>query len=167
MPLRLRGGRAPFVAIATFPPFQRGNLPRRRKRFICLCEEAKRRSNLPGGWVSARHILLSLVVGYFAYAQYDALFIPYRRRCRHFPRRRKRFICLCEEAKRRSNLPGGWVSVRHILFTLVVGYFANAQYDVFFLFSVILSMSSEQTCLQGFANEDIHKAQAFCKNAKR
>ena len=32
---------------------------------------------------------------------------------------------------------------------------------------VILSMSSEQTCLQGFANEDIHKAQAFCKNAKR
>ena len=25
--LRLRGGRAPFVAIATFPPFQRGHLP--------------------------------------------------------------------------------------------------------------------------------------------
>ena len=34
MPLRLRGGRAPFVAIATFPPFQRGNLPRRRKRSL-------------------------------------------------------------------------------------------------------------------------------------
>ena len=31
---------------------------------------------------------------------------------------------------------------------------------------VILSMSSEQTCLQGFASDDIHKAQAFCKNAK-
>ena len=36
-----------------------------------------------------------------------------------------------------------------------------------FLFYVILSMSSEQTCLQGFASDDIHKAQAFCKNAKR
>ena len=32
VPLRLRGGRAPFVAIATFPPFHRGNLPRRRKQ---------------------------------------------------------------------------------------------------------------------------------------
>ena len=31
---------------------------------------------------------------------------------------------------------------------------------------VILSMSSEQTCLQGFVSDDIHKAQAFCKNAK-
>ena len=31
---------------------------------------------------------------------------------------------------------------------------------------VILSMSSEQTCLQGFVSKDIHKAQAFCKNAK-
>ena len=37
----------------------------------------------------------------------------------------------------------------------------------YFYLYVILSMSSEQTCLQGFANEDIHKAQAFCKNAKR
>ena len=36
-----------------------------------------------------------------------------------------------------------------------------------FFLHVILSMSSEQTCLQGFANDDIHKAQAFCKNAKR
>mgnify|MGYP004671296553 CR=1 FL=1 len=33
--------------------------------------------------------------------------------------------------------------------------------------NVILSMSSEQTCLQGFANEDIHKALAFLiKNAE-
>ena len=54
----------------------------------------------------------------------------------------------------------------HILFTWVVGYFAYAQYDVLFLY-VILSMSSEQTCLQGFANEDIHKALAFfIKNAE-
>ena len=37
----------------------------------------------------------------------------------------------------------------------------------YFSLHVILSMSSEQTCLQGFANDDIHKAQAFCKNAKR
>ena len=37
----------------------------------------------------------------------------------------------------------------------------------YFPLYVILSMSSEQTCLQGFANDDIHKAQAFCKNAKR
>ena len=48
---------------------------------------------------------------------------------------------------------------------LPMGYFACAQYDVIFL-HVILSMSSEQTCLQGFVSEDIHKAQAFCKNAK-
>ena len=55
-------------------------------------------------------------------------------------------ICLfvfAREAKRRSKLPGG-----------------TKKY-------VILSMSSEQTCLQGFVSEDIHKAQAFCKNAKR
>ena len=33
--------------------------------------------------------------------------------------------------------------------------------------NVILSMPSEQTCLQGFANEDIHKALAFLiKNAE-
>ena len=48
----------------------------------------------------------------------------------------------------------------------MVGYFACAQYDVLFL-HVILSMSSEQTCLQGFANDDIHKALAFLiKNAE-
>ena len=47
-----------------------------------------------------------------------------------------------------------------------MGYFAYAQYDVKEKY-VILSMSSEQTCLQGFVSEDIHKAQAFCKNAKR
>ena len=52
------------------------------------------------------------------------------------------------------------------MLTFSVGYFAYAQYDVLFLLHVILSMSSEQTCLQGFASDDIHKAQAFCKNAK-
>ena len=67
---------------------------------------------------------ITLVVGYFAYAQYDVLFIPYRRVAPLPPK---------EEAK---------------------------PY-------VILSMSSEQTCLQGFANEDIHKALAFfIKNAE-
>ena len=49
----------------------------------------------------------------------------------------------------------------HILLTKVVGYFACAQYDVLFLLHVILSMSSEQTCLQGFVSDDIHKALAF------
>ena len=47
-----------------------------------------------------------------------------------------------------------------------MGYFAYAQYDVIFLV-VIASMSSEQTCLQGFASDDIHKALAFLiKNAE-
>ena len=36
----------------------------------------------------------------------------------------------------------------------------------YFFKNVILSMSSEQTCLQGFVSEDIHKAQAFCKKCK-
>ncbi len=37
----------------------------------------------------------------------------------------------------------------------------------YFFFYVILSMSSEQTCLQGFASDDIHKALAFLiKNAE-
>ena len=36
-----------------------------------------------------------------------------------------------------------------------------------FLFYVILSMSSEQTCLQGFASDGIHKTiGVFLKNAK-
>ena len=56
-----------------------------------------------------RHILLTLVVGYFACAQYDVLFL-----LRHYER--------SEESHRRTD--------RHILLTLVVGYFAYAQYDV-------------------------------------
>ena len=53
-----------------------------------------------------------------------------------------------------------------MLYQLSRGIFRCAQYDVLFLY-VILSMSSEQTCLQGFANDDIHKALAFLiKNAE-
>ena len=53
----------------------------------------------------------------------------------------------------------------HMPRALSVGYFANAQYDV--LFFVFASMSSEQTCLQGFANDGIHKTiGVFLKNAK-
>ena len=70
----------------------------------------------------------SLSVGYFANAQYDVR-SPIGTSC-HFHRRRKQIAVFAREAKRRSNLPGGWVSVRHILLSLVVGYFANAQYDV-------------------------------------
>ena len=88
-------------------------------------------------------------------------------------------------AKERSdcgNLPGGRSSTEYMLRAFSVGYFACAQYDVLFIpyrhfvplppkeeakLHVILSMSSEQTCLQGFANEDIHKALAFLiKNAE-
>ena len=57
------------------------------------------------------HIPFTLVVGYFAYAQYDVLFL-----LRHSER--------SEESHRRTD--------RHILLTLVVGYFADAQYDVLF-----------------------------------
>ena len=69
MPLRLRGGRAPFVAIATFPPFQRGNLPRRRKRvlFSVILNEVKN----PTEELTV-HIFLTWVAVYFACAQYDS-----------------------------------------------------------------------------------------------
>ena len=69
-------------------------------------EESHRRTD--------RHILFTSVVGYFAFAQYDVLFL----------------VVIAREAKRRSKLPGGWVSAGYILFTSVVGYFAFAQYDV-------------------------------------
>ena len=68
-------------------------------------------------------------------------------------------------------------------FTLVVRYFADAQYDVRspivgfadtlpegeseISFTVFASMPSEQTCLQGFASDGIHKTiGVFIKNAK-
>ena len=72
---------------------------------------------------------ITLVVGYFAYAQYDGLFL-----LRHSER--------SEESHRRTD--GSY--------TFSVGYFANAQYDVLFLY-VILSMSSEQICLQILAKQ--------------
>ena len=71
------------------------------------------------------------MVGYFANAQYDE---------------KKSVIA----SRRRGNpLEKVW-SIYFI--TLVVGYFAYAQYDVLFLY-VILSMSSEQTCLQILAKQ--------------
>ena len=58
------------------------------------------------------------------------------------------------------------MSEEYALRTFSVGYFAYAQYDVI-CFTVFASMSSEQTCLQGFASDDIHKALAFLiKNAE-
>ena len=52
----------------------------------------------------------------------------------------------------------------HMLFTLVVGYFAALNMTCFFVFA---SMPSEQTCLQGFANDGIHETiGVFLKNAK-
>ena len=95
MPLRLRGGRAPFVAIATFPPFQRGNLPRRRKQDLSL---RATRSNLPGGCRSTEYMPLTFSVGYFAIAQYDVR-SPIGTSC-HFPRRRKQIIVF---ARKRSD----------------------------------------------------------------
>ncbi len=104
--------------------------------------------------LSGKYILRTFSVGYFAYAQYDVLFIPYRRRCRHFAyaadapllslsRHFPRFsggiypeggseICLfvfAREAKRRSKLPGGRRSTEYKSRTFSVGYFAFAQYD--------------------------------------
>ena len=38
-----------------------------------FAREAKRRSNLPGGWRSAKYKFRTFSVGYFADAQYDAL----------------------------------------------------------------------------------------------
>ena len=108
------------------------------------------------------HILLTLVVGYFACAQYDvrspigtschfacAADAPLLSLSRHFPRFSGGIypeggskICLCEEAKRRSNLPGGWRSTEYKFRTFSVGYFACAQYDALFLY-VILNDSEE------------------------
>ena len=66
------------------------------------------------------HIPLTLVVGYFADAQYDGLFLS----------------VFAREAKRRSKLPGGWRSTEYKFRTFSVGYFADAQYDVLFYLSL-------------------------------
>ena len=62
------------------------------------------------------YTLLTLVVGYFACAQYDVLFLH---------------VILNEVKNPTEELTG------LILFTLVVGYFADAQYDVFFLHVIL------------------------------
>ena len=50
-------------------------------------------------------------MGYFANAQYDVIFL----------------VVIAREHSDRGNLPGGWISAKYVLFTLVVGYFACAQ----------------------------------------
>ena len=60
------------------------------------------------------YTLFTLVVGYFADAQYDVLFL----------------LSLRAE---RSKLPGGWRSTEYVFRTLSVGYFADAQYDELFI----------------------------------
>ena len=90
---------------------------------ICLCERSEANSR-EGGFPQGIYFI-TLVVGYFACAQYDE---------------KKSVI-----ASRRRGNP--LEKVRSIYFiALVVGYFAYTQYDVLFLY-VILSMQSGQTCL--------------------
>ena len=74
---------------------------------------------------SAAYVLSTLVVGYFAYAQYDVLFLLH-------------VILNDSEGSHRT-------TDRHILLTLVVGYFACAQYDVLFLLHVILNAVKNPT----------------------
>ena len=45
---------------------------------VVIAREQSDRGNLPGGWRSTEYIFFTLDVGYFATAQYDVLFIPYR-----------------------------------------------------------------------------------------
>ena len=103
-------------------------------------------------------------VGYFACAQYDvrspigtschfayAADAPLLSLSRHFPRfsggispeggSKVCFYCLCEQSEAISR--EGVSLRRHILLTLVVGYFANAQYDVLFFF--LYSERSEES----------------------
>ncbi len=63
----------------------------------------------------------TLVVGYFADAQYDGVFLFYV------------ILNDSEESHRRTD--------EHIILTLVVGYFADAQYDVFFVFASVAKQS--------------------------
>ena len=112
----------------------------------CHCEGAKRPRQSPGRVEIYGVYVFTLVVGYFADAQYDvkspigalrhfacAADAPLLSLSRHFPRfsggiypeggsETTRHSERSEESHRRTD--------GHILFTLVVGYFANAQYDV-------------------------------------
>ena len=60
-----------FIPYRHFVP-----LPPKEEAIIVFAREAKRRSNPPGGRFFAKYILLALVVGYFACAQYDVLLLP-------------------------------------------------------------------------------------------
>ena len=91
--------------------------------FIRHSERSEESHNL-----SEEYILRTFSVGYFANAQYDLLFVF------SFG---EGAVCFTVFAKERSdcgNLPGGWFSAKYIFRTYSVGYFANAQYDVFFCF---------------------------------
>ena len=70
------------------------------------------------------HILFTLVVGYFANAQYDELFFHV-------------ILNGSEESHRRTD--------GYIFLALVVGYFADAQYDVHFYLSLRGSVATKQT----------------------
>ena len=90
--------KSPIVGVADTSPEGGSKALRHSER----SEESHRRTD--------RHILLTLVVGYFACAQYDVLFL-----LRHSER--------SEESHRRTD--GSY--------TFSVGYFTNAQYDALFL----------------------------------
>ena len=81
--------------------------------FNCHCAEAKRRSNLPGGRISARYMLRTFSVGYFADAQYDV--------------KKEKYVILNDSEESHD------LSEEYMLRTFSVGYFVCAQYDVFFL----------------------------------
>ena len=69
----------------------------------------------------------TLVVGYFACAQYDVFFIPYR----HFvplpPKEEAKTHVILNDSEESHRRTDGY-----IFLALVVGYFADAQYDVLF-----------------------------------
>ena len=80
-------------------------------------------------------------MGYFADAQYDVK-SPIVGVADTSPEGGSDLFVFARKAKRRSNLPGGWRSTEYKFRTFSVGYFADAQYDVLFLY-VILNDSEE------------------------
>ena len=79
---------------------------------ICLCEEAKRRSNLLGGRISARYMLRTFSVGYFADAQYDV--------------KKEKYVILNDSEESHD------LSEEYMLRTFSAGYFSDAQYNLLF-----------------------------------
>ena len=61
------------------------------------------------------HILFTLVVGYFACAQYDVFFIPYRR-VAPLPPKEEANYRLCERSEAISREGGGLRSIFSVLF---------------------------------------------------